>query len=117
MMAAMLSPLGHAVATAGSGEEALQRLQAEPYDLVISDVGMGAGMNGWELAAQIQQDYPGVPIVLATGWGAMIEPEEARAQGIAAVVAKPYRLADLQRAVSEATQHRARLVQSAGGPV
>ena len=100
MAALMLAPDGHNVVVATSGEEALERLAAESFDLVISDVGMGAGMNGWELAEQVRTHYPGVRFALATGWGAQIDPEEARALGICAVLPKPYHLADMRRLVS-----------------
>jgi PAS domain S-box-containing protein len=82
---------GHHVAVATSGEEALQRLTAEPFDVVVSDVGMGAGMNGWDLAEHVTRQWPLVQVVLATGWGAQIDPTEARTKGVAEVLAKPYR--------------------------
>jgi CheY-like chemotaxis protein len=100
LVAQILGSAGHIVAKASSGEEALKRLAMEPFDLVVSDVGMGAGMNGWELADRVRQSWPRVRFVLATGWGAQIRPEEARARGVEAVIAKPYRLADLQRLVA-----------------
>src|ERR1700682_5750705 len=39
----MLKPAGHMVSVANSGEEALQRMTTETFDVVISDMGMGAG--------------------------------------------------------------------------
>jgi PAS domain S-box-containing protein len=100
MVATMLSQEGHTVATATSGEEALERLAAEPFDLVVSDVSMGTGMNGWELAAAVHERWPQVRLMLATGWGATIDPAAARAQGIEAVIAKPYRMAALRRLIA-----------------
>ncbi len=100
-VARVLSLEGHTVTVATSAEEALQRLRQEPFDLVISDVGRGAGMNGWELAEHVCRHYPGVWFALATGWGAQIDPEEARARGVRAVLAKPYRAAELQRLVAD----------------
>lgn len=99
MIALMLAPGGHRVIVARSGEEALERLAAEPFDLVISDIAMGTGMNGWELAHRVQEEFPTVRVCLATGWGAQIDLEQARAHGVHAVIAKPYRLADLERAL------------------
>jgi signal transduction histidine kinase len=93
----MLEREGHAVTQAASGEEALEHLEAGSFDLVISDVGMGAGINGWELGRQVRARFPGVRFALATGWGAQIDPAEARAIGVEAIIAKPYRAADLQR--------------------
>ena len=100
MVSFMLEPDGHTVVTASSGEEALARLAAEPFDLVLSDVAMGSGMNGWDLAARVQQRRPGLPFALATGWGAQIDSAQARANGVSAVIAKPYRLGDLRRLVA-----------------
>jgi hypothetical protein len=43
--------------------------------------------------------WPRTRIVLATGWGSVIESETAGEHGVDAIVAKPYRLADLRRAI------------------
>jgi CheY-like chemotaxis protein len=96
MAARMLAVDGHTAVVATSGEEALRLLCAENFDLVISDVGMGEGMNGWELAHRVRAEFPDVRFALATGWGAQIEPEEARARGVGAVIGKPYSLRDLR---------------------
>ena len=69
----------------------------QPFDFVLSDMGMGSGMNGWELAAAVKHRWPRVRFLLATGWGAAIDPNEAQAKGVEAVLAKPYQLADLLR--------------------
>jgi PAS domain S-box-containing protein len=100
LIASALGKDGHVVMTATSGEAALLKLSVEPIDLVISDVGMGVGMTGWDLAEQVRQRWPHVRLVLATGWGAAIDSEAARDKGVAGVIAKPYRLADLRRAVN-----------------
>ncbi len=100
MAALMLEHDGHRVSVATSGEEALRRLAAGHYDLVVSDVGMGEGMNGWELAGHVRERWPGTRVVLATGWGAQIDAEKARSRGVDAVLAKPYRREDLRAALA-----------------
>jgi signal transduction histidine kinase len=100
LAAGMLRRDGHRATEASSGEEALERLHAELFDLVISDLSMGDGMSGWELAAAVEKMVPGLPIVLATGWGAAIDEEEARGRGVRAVLAKPFRMADLREVVA-----------------
>jgi signal transduction histidine kinase/ActR/RegA family two-component response regulator/HAMP domain-containing protein len=102
LAAGMLRRDGHQATEAFSADEALQRLRAEPFDLVISDLSMGDGMNGWELAATMDQVAPGLPVVLATGWGAAIDEADARSRGVAAVLAKPFRIAELRDAVARA---------------
>jgi CheY-like chemotaxis protein len=97
----MLKPTGHVVSMAGSGEEALEKLAEQPFDVVVSDMGMGAGMNGWDLADAVRDRWPGVRFLLATGWGAAINPGEARTRGVQAVLSKPYQLVDLSRALAK----------------
>ncbi|HEY3061704.1 MAG TPA: PAS domain S-box protein [Chloroflexota bacterium] len=91
---------GHSVVVALSGEAALEQLATERFDVLVSDVGMGAGMNGWELAAAARGSWPHLRIVLATGWGAIIDAEEAHARGVDAVLAKPYVPDELRRAIA-----------------
>jgi len=100
LAAGMLRQDGHTITTAASGAEALACLEREHVDLVLTDLSMGEGMNGWDLAAAIGQAHPGLPVVLATGWGAGIDEAEARRRGVQAVIAKPYRMMDI-RAVIE----------------
>ena len=95
----MLRPGGHTVSTADSAEAALEQLAVNTFDVVVSDMGMGPGMNGWELAAEVRQRWPAVRFVLATGWGAAIDPVEARSKGVQAVLAKPYLVAELTAAL------------------
>jgi CheY-like chemotaxis protein len=95
----MLKPLGHVVSVAASGEEALEKLAEHPFDAVVSDLGMGSGMNGWELADAVRLRWPGVRFLLATGWGAAIDPAEATTRGVEAVLSKPYHPVDLLHAL------------------
>lgn len=96
----VLRPHGHYVVTATSGEMAVEHLTREPFDVVISDVGMGPGMNGWEFVERVRTLRPRTRVVLATGWGAAIEPADARAKGVDAVLAKPYRPDELESVLS-----------------
>jgi CheY-like chemotaxis protein len=101
MVERALALVGHETHVTTSGEEALALLDTAlaPIDVVVSDLGMGDGMSGWDLAAAVRQRWPQVRFVLATGWGAGIDPVEARARGVDAVMAKPYRVTELQRVV------------------
>lgn len=96
LAAAMLRRDGHEVTEAHSGEAALACMRAQPFDMVISDLSMGDGMNGWDLAAAAAREAPGIPVVLATGWGAAIDEADARQRGVCAVLAKPFRITDLR---------------------
>lgn len=100
LLARMLKQEGHAADVAASGEAALQRLEAETFDAVFSDVAMGTGINGWELAQRVQARWPALPFVLVTGWGAGIDPADARGKGVSAVLSKPYTLRDVRRVLA-----------------
>jgi len=65
----MLEDLGHQVIEAYSGPEALSALRQEDnrIDLVITDHSMPK-MTGAQLAAEIATEWPGLPVVLATGY-------------------------------------------------
>jgi CheY-like chemotaxis protein len=89
---------GHAVRSVASGEAALAQLEAESFDLVLSDLGM-PGMDGWELAARVRARWPAIGFALATGWGAVIDAEQARGYGVDAVILKPFRMAELRDAI------------------
>jgi CheY-like chemotaxis protein len=103
MVRRILRPQGHSVVTATSGEQALELLAHEPFDVMISDVGMGPGMNGWELVERAHASWPEMHVVLATGWGAAIDHAAARAKGVHTVIAKPYEPADLERLLARLT--------------
>jgi PAS domain S-box-containing protein len=86
----MLEELGYKVAASCNSLEALQIFRNHPdqFDLVITDQTMPA-MTGAELAAQMLQIRPDLPIILCTGYSSIISREEARSMGIKSFAAKP----------------------------
>jgi PAS domain S-box-containing protein len=106
MASVALTQRGHTVNVVHTGEEAVKRLEQSRFDLVISDLGLGPGMNGWELAQLVRERWAKTRFVLVTGWGAAIDLREARQRGVDAVLAKPYRSADLQEVVAQVTDSR-----------
>ncbi|HTW75114.1 MAG TPA: response regulator [Steroidobacteraceae bacterium] len=64
----ILSELGHNLVTARSGREALERLMADDFAVVLLDVNM-PGMDGFEVAAMIHEHprYERTPIIFITG--------------------------------------------------
>jgi two-component system, cell cycle response regulator CpdR len=100
---------GHHVETASDGSEALEILIREHgrFDLLLTDVRMPI-MDGIALALAAARDFPDLTILLMTGYADQRE----RAQGLDAlvhdVIAKPFSIAELRGAVSEALAVRAR---------
>jgi CheY-like chemotaxis protein len=96
LAATVLRRDGHSVDAVNSASEAIAYLADRTVDIVMSDLGLGVGMNGWTLAAYVKEHWPTMPFVLVTGWGAAIDPAAARAAGADAVVGKPYSLSALR---------------------
>ena len=61
LLTAILEREDHEVETAESGEAALIHLEAGHFDLVISDLSLGTGMNGWQLAERVRQESGRAP--------------------------------------------------------
>lgn len=84
---AMLEDMGHEVIEAGSGAQALEHLsERNDLDLVITDQAMPK-MTGVELAHLIHEQFPDLPIILASGYAEM--PDGAK-NHIAARLEKPF---------------------------
>ena len=109
MCARALTGVGHQVTTASDGGEALDVLQRErgAFDLLLTDIRMPM-MDGIALALASARDFPGLTILLMTGYADQRE----RASGLDAiihdVIAKPFSLATLRSAVDEALAVNAR---------
>jgi CheY-like chemotaxis protein len=95
---------GHDVETACHGVEALERLTASDggFDLLVTDVKMPL-MDGIALAHEASGQWPGLPILLMTGFADQRERAEDLAEVIRDVVTKPFTLQQIRNAVSEAT--------------
>ena len=105
VLADMLEDMGHAVTQVESGAEGLERAAVESFDLVITDLSM-PGMSGWEVAAAIGRDHPDVPVGMITGWGEQVDSGQATRHRLKFVLAKPFMLDDIVRAVSGALDRR-----------
>jgi two-component system, cell cycle response regulator CpdR len=94
---------GHDVETACHGIEALDRLTAKDggYDLLVTDVKMPL-MDGIALAHEASGQWPGLPILLMTGFADQRERAEDLAEVIRDVLTKPFTLQQIRAAVTEA---------------
>jgi PAS domain S-box-containing protein len=90
----VLATAGHEVDTAISGTEALKMLELTAYDLVFTDLGM-PDMSGWEVAERINEEKPGLAVVLVTGWGTSLDEADANKRGVTAIVQKPFEIDEL----------------------
>ena len=84
----VLSGKGYAVITARNGEEALNKLRNETYDVVFTDIKM-PGMNGLEVAERVRASQPWLPVVIVTGYGTDAYKARAKAAGVSGFLHKP----------------------------
>ena len=90
----------HTAEVAGSGREAMARLQtATPFDLVITDRAMPE-MGGDELAAMVKVLTPSTPVMMLTGFADLMEAADQRPSGVDLVIGKPTTLARLRVAIA-----------------
>jgi PAS domain S-box-containing protein len=98
LTARMLRIAGHAVECASGGDEALAALRSADFDAVLTDMAM-PGMSGDELAERVKRERPGTPVVLLTGFGAIMNAAGERPAHVDLVVGKPVEASVLQAAL------------------
>jgi CheY-like chemotaxis protein len=84
----MLFLKGHKVVAVDDGEKALNFIEQERFDLVLTDLGMPV-VSGWEIAKRVKASNPKTPVILITGWGSQYEEEDLTARGVDSVLSKP----------------------------
>jgi GAF domain-containing protein/ActR/RegA family two-component response regulator len=97
----LLGGEGYTVVDAPDGRSGLALSEAEPVELVLSDVSM-PGMSGWEVAEACHARHPNVPVGLITGWGDRLDPAELTRHGVRFVIAKPFEAAEVLHRVGDA---------------
>jgi|SRR5882724_4377435 len=96
--------------TAESAEKAFARLEADEYDVVLTDISM-PGLSGLELLGHVRQKYPNTPVIIVSGIG-----DQEHAQGLIKLGAfdfllKPFSLDGVEKSVSRAVEYRKRQVE------
>lgn len=95
--AEMITELGHSVAEAGSGSEALELLGSRAIDVLVTDLGL-PDMDGLQLVTEARTRQASVGVVYATGH----DRRSAAIPSDAIVVTKPYGTEDLRVAIEQA---------------
>lgn len=96
----LLASIGYDVVPASSASEAVEILRGRgDVDVVLSDISMPHGISGLELARLVRSEYPKIRIVLTSGYSPAALREGKGGLGDVLFVPKPYRLADLAKAL------------------
>ena len=94
--------------TASTAEQALQYLEIEEYDAILTDIAM-PGLTGIELLQKVQERDSSTPVILISGKGneqdirSLVEMGD---RGAFAYVAKPFNLDEIEQVVERAVNNR-----------
>ncbi len=102
---------GHTIRTAKNGREALEMLQAEPAEVIITDVKM-PDMNGIELLRALREFLPDVGVVLMTAFATVDTAREAFKLGADDFIQKPFDVEELKVIVKKAFERQTLIVEN-----
>src|SRR5689334_15275717 len=94
-----LQRVGYMVSEAASGEEALEFLNGQEYDVVLTDIRM-QGIDGVELLRRIKEQSPDAIVILMTGFASLGTAVEALRLGAHDYLIKPSSSQDIRTSVS-----------------
>jgi CheY-like chemotaxis protein len=95
-----LSAEGYQVGSANNGEEALELLENDTFDVVVSDVSL-PGINGYALLDQLRSRFANIPVILMSG-DLTLAPSSMGPVGPNALLLKPFSLNELLHAIKSA---------------
>ena len=96
---------GYDATPASNGEKALQLLQTEKFDLMISDINM-TPINGMELLRNATKDWPNMGVIMLTAYGTVATAVEAMKEGAFDYITKPFKLDELVLTVQRALTYQ-----------
>ncbi len=94
MTSHILTSLNYKVHTLESGEEAVLYIQKNRVDLVILDMLMEPGINGYETYRQMRQFQPNQKAIIISGYSNNLDVEKTLSLGASFFLQKPYDLLD-----------------------
>ncbi len=104
-IARALRRAGHACATFGSGEAALEALERDGADAIVTDRKM-PGVDGLELLRRVRASHPELPVILVTAHADVPSAVAAMRDGAFDYVAKPFDNEELRAIVARALELR-----------
>jgi DNA-binding NtrC family response regulator len=93
----------HSCQAAGTAEDALAKLQAQPFDVVLTDISM-PGLSGMELLGRVLQLYPRTPVIIISGISDQDQAQSLISQGAFDYLLKPFRLEVVEESVKRALE-------------
>ena len=106
LLSLVFEPDGHTIRTAANGLEALDVLQAEPVDVIISDVKM-PDMDGIEMLRAVRETLPDLGVIFMTAFASVETAREAFKLGADDFIQKPFDVEELKLLVNKTIEKQA----------
>jgi ATP-dependent Lon protease len=106
---------GHQVSTAANGLEAMEKVKAQEFDIILTDLKMEK-MDGLQLLESVKQVAPNTEIIMVTGYATVSSAVDALKKGAAHYLSKPIKLDELRATVREIIDKK-RHLQMTRGPI
>jgi len=97
----MLTQMGHKPLLAGNGQEALERLQADSADLIVSDLQMPV-LDGLGLLKHLREAGNDIPCIIITAYGTVETAVEAMKYGACDYIIRPFDVHAVELAITRA---------------
>ena len=102
-----LTLAGHRVVTAGSCEEARERIGRGEFDLILMDVSLPDG-SGLDLLEEIRRGCPDCPVIVITAYPSVETARDTLRMGAFDYIAKPVRQRTVMESVNQALRQKGR---------
>jgi DNA-binding response OmpR family regulator len=99
-----LQRVGYSVREATSGEDALEIISAEPFDVVLTDIRMPPGLDGVELIRRIKDTDPDTIVILMTAYPSLPTAVEGLRLGAHDYLIKPSSSQDIRQSVARGVE-------------
>jgi DNA-binding NtrC family response regulator len=96
---------GYAVKTTPSSTKALDLIQKEEFDIILSDIKLPE-KSGMEILKYVKENKPDIPIIMITAYGTIKQAVEALKMGALDYVVKPFNVEELKIIVSQGLEKR-----------
>jgi DNA-binding NtrC family response regulator len=113
-MAELLAGPDREIVSAYDPDAALELARARPFDLIVSDINLGAALSGLDLLRAFRAANPRGPVLLISGFGTLETAIEAVRAGAFDYISKPFNIAEIKAAVERALAEARTPVTSAG---
>ncbi|BCB95736.1 sigma-54-dependent Fis family transcriptional regulator [Dissulfurispira thermophila] len=104
-LAFLLKREGYSTTTANSGEDAIEKLKAEGFDIVITDIKMGK-VDGMAVLEKAKELHPDIAVIMMTAFASIESAVDAMKRGATDYIVKPFHNEEIKITVKKAIEQK-----------